>query len=516
MTTETRFLLNDRSVTATEPPGLPVLDWLRRRRRLTGTKEGCKEGDCGACVVLVGELSASGGTAGEAVDGDRVRYRSMTSCLMPLGELAGKHLVTIEGLGDIAELTPVQQAIVEEGASQCGFCTPGIVVSMTGLLMRQGARLDRDAVKTALSGHLCRCTGYRSLKAAGDTVCRVVGERTGMDALLADGYLPEYFRGIPARLHTLGATPASPAAVPGVATGATPSSPAVFIAGGTDLYVQQGEDLTDARLDLLNLPPGSARLGGDAPADVQTPAPGGQKGIERRDGYLRVGALVTHEDFAQHPEARRRIPEIEAYMSRIASLQVRNRATLGGNVINASPIGDMTVLLLALDSQLVLRDVETSRTVPMTSFYQGYKVIDIRPGEVLGEILIPELEPGSLVSWEKVSKRKFLDIASVNSAIEIRTGAGTGTVAGVRLAVGGVAPIPLELKATREYLLGRAIDAQTVLGALAIAQGEISPISDVRGSADYKRLLTRQLLIAHFTRLFPDRLRVSDFHREPS
>ncbi len=494
MIAETRFLLNDRAVTATEPPGLLVLDWLRRRRRLTGTKEGCKEGDCGACVVLVGELSAS---ADESVS-----YRPMTSCLMPLGELEGKHLVTIEGLnvtplgGDASELTPVQQAIVDEGASQCGFCTPGIVVSMTALLMREGARLDRDAVKTALSGHLCRCTGYRSLKAAGDTVCRVVGERTGIGALVAEGYLPEYFRDVPARLRTVGANPASPETVPGTTpVGATPASPVVIIAGGTDLYVQQGEDLADARLDLLSRVP--------------------HTGIERRDGHLRVGALVTFEQFARHPEVRRRIPEIEGYMSRIASLQVRNRATLGGNVINASPIGDMTILLLALDSQLVLQVGEASRTVPMTSFYQGYKVLDILPGEVLAEILIPEAEPGSRVRWEKVSKRKFLDIASVNCAIEIRSGAGV-VVTSVRLAAGGVAPIPLELKATREYLLGRPIDFETVGGALAVAQGEISPISDVRGSADYKRLLTRQLLIAHFTRLFPDRLKVSDFHRESS
>ncbi|MEM7356790.1 MAG: 2Fe-2S iron-sulfur cluster-binding protein, partial [Acidobacteriota bacterium] len=150
MTAQIHFLLNDQVVSTHESPGLLVLDYLRHRQRLTGTKEGCKEGDCGACTVLIGELF-----------GDSVRYKPVTSCLMPLGELQGRHLVTIEGL-NLPDLTPVQQAIVDEGASQCGFCTPGIVVSLTGLLMQDAASIDRESVKTALSGHLCRCTGYRS------------------------------------------------------------------------------------------------------------------------------------------------------------------------------------------------------------------------------------------------------------------------------------------------------------------------------------------------------------------
>ncbi len=479
MAAETRFLLNDIAATATAPAGELVLDWLRKRARQTGTKEGCKEGDCGACVVLIGEL-----------DGDAVSYKPVTSCLMPVGELAGKHLVTVEGL-NLEELNPVQQAIVDEGASQCGFCTPGIVVSMTGMLMERGARLDRDAVKTALSGHLCRCTGYRSLKAAGDTVCRAVGERTGVEALVEDGVLPAYFGDVATELRALREELADATVV----LDSSPKAPDFVIAGGTDLYVQKGEDLPEALLDVLD----------------QYPQ---MKGIKRRNGHLRLGALTTFEEFAKHPEAQRIVPEIEDYMFLIASLQIRHRATLGGNVINASPIGDMTVLLLALDAQLVLEELVlgesgATRTVPLREFYKGYKVLDKAPGEVLTEILIPRPEPGTRVGWEKVSKRKCLDIASVNSAVKIRLDG--DTVADARLGVGGVAPIPLELKRTRETLLGRALDAETVRDSLAIAQGEISPISDVRGSADYKRLLTHQLLIAQFTRLFPDRLSVADF-----
>ncbi|MEM7356336.1 MAG: FAD binding domain-containing protein, partial [Acidobacteriota bacterium] len=469
MTAQIHFLLNDRVVSTHESPGLLVLDYLRHRQRLTGTKEGCKEGDCGACTVLIGELV-----------GDSVRYKPVTSCLMPIGELQSKHLVTIEGL-NLPDLTPVQQAIVDEGASQCGFCTPGIVVSLTGLLMQDAASIDRESVKTALSGHLCRCTGYRSLKAAGDLIGDAVRQRTGVDALVDDGRLPAWFRAAPAQLQALRdqREAAERSAEP----------PSFVIAGGTDLYVQQGEDVPDRSVDVLNLRPEL-------------------KGIERQNGHLRVGALTTFEEFAEHPEVRRQIPEIADYMFLIASWQIRNRATLGGNVVNASPIGDMTVLLLALDSQLVLVAGERHRTVPMRSFFQGYKVMDKAPDEILTEILIPVVDSSTRVHWEKVSKRKCLDIATVNSAIRIRTEG--DRIEDVSLAVGGVAPIPLRLEATADSLRGQRLDQATVEGALAVAQGEISPISDVRGSADYKRLLTRQLLIAHFTRLFPDRLAVED------
>lgn len=475
MAARTEFLLNDHAISTDEPQGLLVLDYLRRRRRLTGTKEGCKEGDCGACVVLIGEL-----------DGDRVRYQPVTSCLMPLGELHGKHLVTIEGL-NLAALSPVQQAIVDEGASQCGFCTPGIVVSLTGLAMRDGAELDPEGVKRALSGHLCRCTGYRSLKAAGESMRRVIGERTGISSLVEDGRLPAYFQDVPRRLRTM-ARETETAAIGAAATA---------IAGGTDLYVQRGEDLPDAAVGVLNRTLADERV----------------RGIARENGHLRVGALTTFEEFAEHPEVRRRIPEIGDYMFLIASWQIRNRATLGGNLVNASPIGDMTVLLLALDAELVLAAGGDRRTLPLRDLYLGYKQLAKAPEEIVTEIRIPEPPAGTRVGWEKVSKRQCLDIATVNSALQIRLEG--QRVADVGLAAGGVAPIPLTLRETAEVLRGRVLDVAAVRDALAAAQREISPISDVRGSADYKRLLVRQLMIAHFIRLFPGRFEMGDFHEAP-
>ncbi|MCK6620038.1 MAG: FAD binding domain-containing protein [Calditrichaceae bacterium] len=462
-----RFLLNRREIEATEPPGMLVLDFLRRREMLMGTKEGCKEGDCGACAALVGELS-----------GGEVRYTPVTSCLLPLGELAGKHLVTVEGL-NMQRLSPVQDAIVSEGAAQCGFCTPGIVVSLTARLMEKGAALSAEDVKYALSGHLCRCTGYASLKRAGELVIRDAAQlgssgspSENIALMIAGGMLPEYFREIPERLRKI--------QFPSSANGR--QKPEVFIAGGTDLYVQRGETLPDMRVEVLNLHPE-------------------MKGVFEEKGEIHAGALTTFEEFAAHPLVQQAIPEIRSYMHRNASWQIRNRATLGGNIVNASPIGDMTILLLVLDTSLTLKNGQKSRKLPLAGFYKGYKQLAKKPAEIVTEIVFPKPSRSARVNFEKVSKRKCLDIASVNSAIQIT--AGERVIQKVNLSLGGVAPIPLFLRRTCEFLAEKEITPETIVQAAAIAQQEISPISDVRGSAEYKRLLTRQLLFAHFAKLYP-------------
>ena len=463
------FYLNDEEIHTDAPAGTLVLDFLRQRAKLTGTKEGCREGDCGACAVLVGES-----------DGARVVYKPVTSCLMPLGELHGRHLVTIEGLNGAA-LSPVQQALVDEGATQCGFCTPGIVVSLTGFLMQDAVEISTEGVKTALGGHLCRCTGYRSLKASVPHLQTALGADRGVEALVERGVLPGYFLEMPQRLRRI----LPPGALDGQA------APGVFVAGGTDLYVQQGEALPEASVHVLNLYPE-------------------MKGIARENGHLRVGALTTFEDFARHPEIVQIIPAIQDYMFLIASWQIRNRATLGGNLVNASPIGDMTILLLALDTRLVLKDGPSARAVPITQFFRGYKQLDKTPSEILTEILIPTPSSDTKINWEKVSKRKCLDIATVNSAIRVRCA--DGVIEEVGLAMGGVAPVPLFMTKTCQYLVGKPVSVETVAGAFSIAQDEIAPISDVRGSADYKRLLVRQFLIAHFARLYPEAVRVEAFY----
>lgn len=463
------FILNDREVRTSSSPGTPTLDYLRGEAGLMGTKEGCREGDCGACTVLTGEP-----------DGAGVRYQPVTSCLLPLGELQGKHLVTIEGL-NLPQLTPVQQAIVDQGATQCGFCTPGIVVSLTGYLMQAGPPVNLDGVKLALSGHLCRCTGYSSLKHCTAALQDAVDGPTSLDALLARHMLPDYFGGIPERLRKL----------PAAERPDGPPVPDYFMAGGTDLYVQEDYRVTDAQIDVLNLRPNL-------------------RGIVRENNHVKVGALTTFEEFSRDPEILGLWPDVEAASRLIASWQIRNRATLGGNIMNASPIGDLTIMLLALDARLVLQRGDTRRTVSLRSFYRGYKDMDRAPDELLVEIVLPVPPEGNRFHFEKVSKRKYLDIASVNCALSVTTADGLMTDVG--LAVGGVAPVPLFMLQTGQFLTGKPVSVETVQGGIRAAQEEAAPISDIRGSADYKRLLVRQLMIAQFATLFPQEISVRAFY----
>ncbi len=482
-----RFILNDRLVESSAPAGLLLLDFLRVSERLTGTKEGCKEGDCGACAVLIGELT-----------GGAVRYQPVTSCLVPLAEVHGRHVVTIEGCNLSAGLTPVQEAVVEHGGTQCGFCTPGIVVSLHGLLLDDARGLSLEDVKYALSGHLCRCTGYRSLKDCAETLDRRFGSRLngtgGADgvsganhtprvAVMASaGALPDYFTTIPERLRDLRGESHAPE---------LEAEPEVRIAGGTDLYVQQGgEEIPDRRVEVLNRRPAL-------------------KGIRVRDGEFRVGALTTFEEFGADQQVIESIPRIGAFSHLIASWQIRNRATLSGNIVNASPIGDFTALLLALDARVVLDDGGSRRSVSLKDFYHGYKQMDLRPGELVTEVAFAD-PADSRVNFEKVSKRTCLDIASVNSACAIRCIG--DTIIDAHVSLGGVAPIPLYLHETSQALRGRNLDQEAAWDALRLSQQEIAPITDVRGSAEYKRLLARQLLIAHFVTLFPERFAAEAFY----
>ncbi len=475
-----RFLLNDEEVETECSPGLLVLDFLRKRLGLIGTKEGCKEGDCGACAVLVGELK-----------GNSVCYQPLTSCLLPMGEIEGKHLVTIEGF-KMNSLTPVQRAIVEEGATQCGFCTPGIAVSMHGLLMDDRKGLDLEDMKYALSGHLCRCTGYRSLKNCSTDLKKELGailhSEDRIAALVEAEAIPRYFSKVPERLRRFRreAFPFLPSL-----SGDGRGDVEILVAGGTDLYVQVGESIPDARIEVLN-----------RYIDL--------KGIRRENGCVRVGALTTFEEFGEDATIREFIPNIAEFNFLIASWQIRNRATLAGNIINASPIGDYTALLLALETELVLKNGQSERKVRMKQFYSGYKQMDREKGEILTEVQFPVPPEGTKINFEKVSKRTCLDIASVNSACKIHCD--DGIVNNPQIALGGVAPVPLFLHETCRYLEGKPLDLEVTLESIRISQEEISPITDVRGSADYKRLLARQLLIAHFTKLYPERFKVRDYY----
>ncbi len=451
------FVLNASTVTFDVPTGRPLLDVIRGDADLKGTKHACREGDCGSCVVLVGE--PTGGT---------VRYRAMTSCLMPVAAASGCHVITIEGL-DPGGIGPLQQPFVNEGASQCGFCTPGFLVSLVGHLLNCSTWEVAPAFNS-LAGNICRCTGYGSIQRATAAILAVLRDRIEIDeprfaALVREGFLPSALR--EARALTLDLEPLD-----------QPDGDDRPVAGGTDLYVQRPDDFARLNISLVRTP---------------------RRGIRSEGDEIVLAGSATAEDMKQSPELAAELGDMIRPMDLMGSLPIRERATIAGNIVNASPIGDMTAMLMALDAELELVGDEASRRLPLRAFYLGYKTLDLRPGELVESIRIRR-RPGLVFNFEKVSKRTFLDIASVNSAAALRIE--NGSIAEAGLSAGGVAPVPLALVKTESLLLGRKPDAETAWAAARCAADEATPIDDVRGSADYKRLLLRQLVLAHFQVLF--------------
>jgi len=451
------FVLNASTVAFDVPTGRPLLDVIRGDADLKGTKHACREGDCGSCVVLVGEPTDA-----------TVRYRAVTSCLMPVAAASGCHVITIEGL-DPGGIGPLQQPFVDEGASQCGFCTPGFLVSLAGHLLNC-TTWDVGPAFNSLAGNICRCTGYASIQRATARILGTLRHRVDLDeprfaALVREGFLPSKLRD--ARALTLDLERLDQA-----------DGDDRPVAGGTDLYVQRPGDFV--RLDI---------------SLVRTPT----RGIRSEGDEIVLAGSATAEDMKQSTELAAELGDMIRPMDLMGSLPIRERATIAGNIVNASPIGDMTAMLMALDAELELVGDGASRRLPLRAFFLGYKTLDLRSGELVESIRIRR-RPGLLFNFEKVSKRTCLDIASVNSAAALRVEDGLIVEAG--LSAGGVAPVPLALVKTEALLLGRRPDAETAWAAARCAAGEATPIDDVRGSADYKRLLLRQLVLAHFQVLF--------------
>ena len=453
------FIVNQQEIRSDEHPGMVLLEFLREVTCLSGTKEACREGECGACTVLVGSPQADGTLA----------YKACASCLLPIGDVDGCHVVTVEGLSG-AKLNLVQQLIVDFDASQCGFCTPGIVLSLTGFALTSRAFEYGDAVD-ALDGNLCRCTGYVAIRNAAraltETLSKLDRRPGSRVATLVDaGVLPAWFPTIPQRLAKLPTLPQ------------VPNRKAVLVAGGTDLFVQRPEALLEADLCFL-----SRRRDLDY--------------IRADQQFLRIGGAVTLEDLRRSDLAHQHFPSLRQDLLLHSSTILRNKATITGNLVNASPIGDATIILLALDARLVLTDTAgATRQTPLDRFFLGYKKCDLACGELITEILIPLPGPGTRFNFEKVSNRVILDIAAVNSALRVTT-APDGTIQDLRISAGGVGPVPL-LVPGLEAFCGRLPDAPTVNAIADAVADAAKPIDDIRGSAAYKGLLIRQLALAHF------------------
>ena len=437
---------------------MTLLDFVRYHQHLTGTKVGCNEGDCGACTMLVGELK-----------NNKLQYQSLTSCLTPLGNVHGKHVVTIEGL-NMEGLNPIQQAMYDESATQCGFCTPGFVVSLAGFCLSGKTATTQNAI-AHIDGNICRCTGYKSIERAAGKVAQLMQAKQQEEpvAFVAEQkILPAWFAAIKQRLFSLQTE----------LNGELHSTTATeWVGGGTDVYVQKHDVMQGAAIQfLLN----DERL----------------KGIRQEGNRCIIGASTTVTELNESPVMQQYFPRLAEHIKLISSTSIRNIATIGGNLINASPIGDLTIFLLALDALLVLSNGERTRQLPLRELYKGYKTLDKQPYEQLGSISFELPGVNTFFNFEKVSKRTNLDIASVNTAICLNLQG--DIIQDVRISAGGVAPVPKLLDKTNAFLKDKPVTDTTIDEAIAIVQTEISPISDARGTAEYKRLLLGQLIKAHF------------------
>ncbi len=455
-----RFRLNTQEHTITLDREQPALDWIRNTAQLKGTKEGCREGDCGACMVILGET----------IDGKPV-YHAVTSCTLGLSDLDGKHIITIEGIAE-AGLTPVMQAFLETGASQCGFCSPGFVVALTALFI-EGGPIDYRHAITAIDGNLCRCTGYGSIRRAAAKLVQSFPEvpadfHTRLAFLAQEGILP---RALADTMHS----------IPEPIRETIPTTRT--LGGGTDFFVQN----PDPDQELV-----------PRYTDLEPPA----HQIRHEHGKLIIGSAVTIRDFFDSEHIRTTFPGIEQYEQYIASIPIRNRATLAGNIANASPIADMTVMLLALGAELSIKTSRgTKRSQPLQKAFISYKKLAINTDEQIDAIVIPA-KP-LRISFEKVSKREHLDIATVNSAFAVEE-ADDGTIQQARLSFGGVAPVPLLLEEASALIIGKKSSSEIVQHLAQKAQTSATPISDVRGTSEYRKRLVFRLVLAHALRLWPE------------
>ncbi len=451
------------------PPTTTVLQYLREHARCAGTKEGCAEGDCGACTVLVGELDATSGA---------VELRNVNACIQFLPMLDGKALLTVEDLGTSADPNPVQQALVDCHGSQCGFCTPGFAMTMQAIYERHqaaGTRPTRQDLADDLSGNLCRCTGYRPVLDAGermfDAPVRTIARQPIVEALRALRDDPPLHYEAPSRDGTPQRVFA-PRELDELADLRAALPQARLVAGATDvgLWVnKQHRDLGDViltgRVDAL-------------------------RRIDALGGVLRVGAAVPLED--AWSALTERVPALRELWLRFASPPVRHAGTLGGNIANGSPIGDGAPALIALGARLVLRRGRAQRTLPLEDFYLDYMKNALEPGEFIEAIEVPPLPPGTQLRGYKIAKRYDSDISAVCAVLGVRLE--NGVVREARLAFGGMAAIVKRAPRAEAALVGRAWDEAAALAAADALREDFTPMTDLRASADYRQRAAANLI----------------------
>jgi len=446
-------------------PDRTLLDLLREDLACTGTKEGCGEGDCGACTVVLG-----------AIEGDDVRYRAVNSCIRLAHSIDGMALWTVQDIaGDDGSLHPAQAAMLQCHGSQCGFCTPGFVMSLFGIYQNhvvQGRPVTRALAQQELSGNLCRCTGYRPILDAAQAMAACPGAPADTPAL----------RGLLRQLQTTPAGQAgdsasaasyiAPTRLDTLLRARAANPKAQVVAGCTDvgLWVNKQHRRFDAVLDITRV----AQL----------------RRVERYPHHVAIGAAVSLTDaYAALVQDR---PQLQVFANRFAGLPVRNSGTLGGNVANGSPIGDSMPLLIALGAHIVLMSTRGHREMPLEALYTGYRTHVMAADELLAWIKIPLPVDGAFMRVYKISKRFDDDISAVCLAVNLQVQ--EGVVVAASIGVGGVAATPARARRAEAVLTGQPWSAERAGQAANALRAEFQPISDMRASAAYRSQVLGNLM----------------------
>ncbi|TIC87124.1 xanthine dehydrogenase small subunit [Crenobacter intestini] len=461
-----RFLLDGKTVEVTQWTATTMLlPVLREQLGRTGSKEGCAEGDCGACMVLVGREHRG-----------RVRYQSVNACIRPLALVDGCEVVTVESLAATgAPLHPVQQALVQHHASQCGFCTPGITMALAGCYLEE-ERPDREKILSCLSGNLCRCTGYRPVIDAALSMdnyppaeswnkhCGQDPERLAAIRALDDGTTLVQ--------DTAGERFAAPRTQTALAQWLALHPDATLVGGATDLGVAVNKAFRKPQLMLST-------------AHVQ-----GLDEMHADAGTISIGAAVSLSDALT--ELAGHYPALAELKERFASPPIRHAATLAGNLANGSPVGDTLPPLLVLDAELTLVSPKETRRIPLHGFYTGYRQTGLRLGEYISAIHIPRPRPHQRIAAYKLARRFDQDISTVSMALSADLQ--EGCLSRVRLAFGGMAACALRLPALESALEGQALDKIDPARMDALLERALAPLSDHRGSAGYRQAAAQGLL----------------------
>ena len=460
-----RFLLDSEEIVLGDvSPTRTVLQFLREDIHRTGTKEGCAEGDCGACTVVLAELDESTRS---------LRYRAVNSCIQFVPVLDGKALITVESLAAAdGQLHPVQRAMVECHGSQCGFCTPGFVMSLFALY-KTNSNPSRTDVDDALAGNLCRCTGYRPIVEAAQKM-NSLGADT--DRYADDDELTELLSTLQRQRSLMlehdGARYFSPTNLDDLLTLLQQHPDAYILAGGTDI----GLWVTKQHRDLETL--------------IYIGNVDELRRLDVTASHIEIGAGVSVTDAV--PVLTQHYPELEELFLRFGSPPIRNAATLGGNIANGSPIGDSMPALIALGASVVLHGSNGTRELAIEDFYLGYQSTERRSNEVLALIRVPMPEHGTHVRSYKISKRFDQDISAVCGAFRLQLEA--GTVHEIKIAYGGVAATPKRAKACEQMLAGQDWTELSVQAAMDAMEDDYAPITDMRASAEYRLSVSKKLL----------------------